>query len=271
MAKDINLTSQKWLELVFEGKNKEYGAYVMRDTSSDRHIKALGIVLIVVLALIFLPNIITSVIPHSGGVIQNDGIQIAQIDQEIPEDNQIKEVEPIAPPPLLKETIKMTELVITKDEVKEEDLMLNQQELTDNQVAISIATVEGVKEGGVDIADIKEHIVAVKDDKPEIFSHVEVSPQFPGGDKELLKWLSDNLVYPTIAAEQGIQGQVVLRFVVGPDGSVGQVEVLRSLDPSCDREATRVVKKMPKWIPGKQNGSAVYVWYNLPVRFRLQN
>jgi TonB family protein len=128
----------------------------------------------------------------------------------------------------------------------------------------------GVKESGIDIRDLAEQKVVVQKEKPQIFSHVEVPPQFPGGEKELMKWLSENIKYPKNAAEQGIQGRVVLRFVVTPDGSVEYVEVQRSLDPSCDKEAVRVVKEMPKWVPGKQNGNAVYVYYTLPILFKLQ-
>ena len=274
MAKDFDLTSQKWLNLIFEGKNKEYGAYVLRDTSSDRHLKALIIVTIVGLGLVYLPSLIKSAIPQKQEVEQVTGVEMVDLDLEndVPEENQIKEIENVPPPPLLKETIQFTPPVITKDEnVRDEDLMLTQQELTDTQVDISVATVAGVKEGGIDIADLQEHKVVVQEEKkPEIFSHVEVMPQFPGGEKELLKWLSDNINYPVIAQEQGIQGRVILRFVVKPDGSVDNVEVQRSLDPSCDKEAVRVVKKMPKWIPGKQNGNPVYVYYTLPIQFKLQ-
>jgi protein TonB len=273
MAKDIDLTSPKWLALVFEGKNKEYGAYVLRDSSSDRHLKSLLLVTLVGLLLIFLPNLIKSVIPKAQeSVVQMTEVNMLDLNQEVPEENKIKEIENIPPPPLLKETIQFTPPVIAKDEdVRDEDVMLTKQELTDNQVDISVATVQGVKEGGVDIADLVEHKVVVKEEKPEIFSHVEVPPQFPGGEKELMKYLHDNIKYPTIAQEQGIQGRVVLRFVVSPDGSIGNVEVQRSLDPSCDKEAVRVVKGMPKWNAGKQNGNAVYVYFTLPVLFKLQN
>jgi protein TonB len=273
MTKDIDLTSKKWLALVFEGKNHNYGAYVLRDESSDRHLKALLIVAIIGLTATVLPSIVESVLPSQGSVEQVTAIDLSDLDlkEDVPEENQIEEIE-IPPPPLLKETIQFTPPEIVDDEeIKEENAMITQQELTDTQVDISIATVHGVSEGGIDIADIAEHRVAVKEDKPEIFLHVEQPPQFPGGEKELMKWLGENIKYPTIAQEQGIQGRVVLRFVVSPDGSVGQVEVQRSLDPSCDKEAVRVVKNMPKWTPGKQNGNAVYVYYTLPVLFRLQN
>ena len=276
MAKDINLTSQRWLELIFDDKNKSYGAYVLRNDSSNRHLKALIVLLVLVFGFLFLPGLIKSVIPEKKApeVTQVTEVDMADLDieQEIPEENQIKEIENVPPPPLLKETIQFTPPVVTKDEdVRDEELMLTQQELTDNQVDISVATIDGVKEGGVDIADLVEHKVVIQEEKkPEIFSHVEVMPSFPGGDKEMMKWLSDNIVYPAIAAEQGIQGRVILRFVVGPDGSVGNVEVQRPLDPSCDKEARRVVGKMPKWIPGKQNGNPVSVYYTLPVLFQLK-
>ena len=272
MAQDIDLTSPKWTSLIFEGKNKEYGAYVMRDESSNRHLKALVIVTIVGLSLIYLPKLISSVIPKAPEVVQATEVEMIDVTkQDIPEENKIKQMEKIPPPPMLKETVQFTPPVIKRDQdVRNE--VASQQELTDTKADISVATVAGVKEGGVDIADIQEHKVVVQEEKkPEIFSHVEVPPSFPGGEKELMRWLQENITYPVIAAEQGIQGRVILRFVVGPDGSVGNVEVQRSLDPSCDKEAVRVVKKMPKWNPGKQNGNAVFVYYTLPVLFKLQN
>jgi protein TonB len=271
MTKDIDLTAQQWLDLIFEGKNKQYGAYVLREESGNRHLRALLIVTVVGFASIFLPEIISSVIPEAAEMTQTEEVTMVEITQEIPEEDQIKQIENVPPPPLLKETVQFTPPVIKRDEEVTNEVV-TQQELTDNKADISVKTVEGVKEGGVDIADLQDHKVVVQEEKkPEIFSHVEVPPSFPGGEKELMKWLTENINYPVIAAEQGIQGRVILRFVVGPDGSVGNVEVQRSLDPSCDKEAVRVVKKMPRWIPGKQNGNAVYVYYTLPVLFKLQN
>ena len=117
--------------------------------------------------------------------------------------------------------------------------------------------------------------VPVKDqDKPvekKIYDHVEQMPQFSGGDGAMMKWLQENINYPTIAQEQGIQGRVSLLFVVTPDGSIENVEVVESLDPVCDNEAVRVVKTMPKWIPGKQSGSPVYVYYSLPIYFKISD
>jgi len=273
MPKDFDLNSQKWLSLVFADKNKEYGAYVLRDESSDRHIKAMVIITGIALLSIFLPKIVKSILPAKMDNGQTTSVELSNIDlkQDVPEENQVKQIE-VPPPPELKTTVAFTPPVVKKDdEIKDEELMKTQQELTDTKADISVANVTGSETGTVDIADLVDHKVIVEDEKPQIFSHVEVMPEFPGGERALMKWLTDNIQYPTIAAEQGIQGRVTLRFVVKPDGTVDDVQVVKGLDPSCDKEAQRVVKKMPKWIPGKQNGNAVFVYYSLPVTFRLQN
>ena len=107
------------------------------------------------------------------------------------------------------------------------------------------------------------------DEDKKIHDRVEVLPVFPGGDTALIKYLSDNIDYPKDVVAKGIQGMVVLRFVIAPDGSIDDIEVIRSLDPILDKEAIRVVEKMPKWEPGRQENKPVYVFYNLPIRFRL--
>jgi TonB family protein len=106
------------------------------------------------------------------------------------------------------------------------------------------------------------------DDKP-VYG-VEHMPQYPGGDEELLKFIHDNLRYPKVAAEVGIEGRVTIRFVISRTGEVTDVTVIRGLDPSCDREAVRVVKMMPTWTPGSQNGKNVAVYYTLPIVYKLQ-
>ena len=108
-------------------------------------------------------------------------------------------------------------------------------------------------------------------DKRDVYVHVEQIPMFPGGDAALIKWIADHTVYPKVAQEQGIQGHVNVRFVVAPDGSVEDAVIVKGTDPSLDKEALRVVSSLPKFAPGKQNGKAVYVYYNVPVRFRLES
>jgi len=278
MANDFDLNSQKWLALIFADRNKEYGAYVHREESSDRHLKATAIIMVIALSLIFLPGLVKSVLPEKVEIVQVTDITLSDLDalknQELPEDNQIKQFE-APPPPDLKATVAFTPPVITKDEnIRDDELIKTQQELTETKADISIMTIEGVEGGTVDIADVIEHKTIVEDQPqgPMLFSAVEVPPQFPGGgDAALLKWLSENITYPNIAAEQGIQGIVNIRFVITKDGSVDEVELIKGLEPSCDREAMNKVKKMPKWIPGRQNGQPVSVYYSLPVRFKLEN
>ena len=106
--------------------------------------------------------------------------------------------------------------------------------------------------------------------KAEAYTVVEKMPQFPGGEDSLNTFIGRNLHYPVIAQENGIQGTVIVRFVVKNDGSIGDVEIVRSLEPPCNKEVIRLVKSMPKWSPGKQNGVAVAVWYTLPVHFHLE-
>lgn len=103
----------------------------------------------------------------------------------------------------------------------------------------------------------------------EIFVVVEKQPEFPGGNTAMMKFLSSNIKYPVIAQENGIHGRVICNFVVERDGSITDVQVVRGVDPSLDKEAVRVIQSMPKWEPGKQRGSAVRVRFTLPVVFRL--
>ncbi len=105
----------------------------------------------------------------------------------------------------------------------------------------------------------------------EIFVVVEQQPEFPGGTTALMKFLGDNIKYPVIAQENGIQGRVITNFVVERDGSISDVQVVRGQDPSLDKEAVSVIKTMPKWKPGQQRGKPVRVRFTLPVVFRLQN
>ena len=104
----------------------------------------------------------------------------------------------------------------------------------------------------------------------KVFSYVDQMPIFPGGESALMNYIASNLKYPSAAQDQGIQGLVMLRFVVTGTGKVGEVQVLKSLDPSCDREAIRVVKSLPRFTPGRKQGKPVNVWFQLPIRFELR-
>lgn len=118
---------------------------------------------------------------------------------------------------------------------------------------------------GITVENILRNTDSVKP-----LNEAEEMPKYPGGDEELLKFIKDNLHYPPVAAEAGIEGRVNIRFVVNPNGNVTDVTVIRGLDATCDKEAVRVIKLMPKWIPGKQKGREVPVYYTLPIVYKLQ-
>lgn len=125
------------------------------------------------------------------------------------------------------------------------------------------------------VKELKPRKVIIEE-KPEpedlsvVVDTVGMMPQFPGGDSELKKFIESNLKYPVVAQENGIQGRVVVRFTVKKDGTVNDPHIVRGLDPSCDKEALRVVSRMPRWLPAKQNGRAVEVRHTLPVIFKLK-
>lgn len=271
MAK-IDLTSSEWCDLIFQGKNKAYGAYRMRADSPKRHTIAMIIVVVIALVGFSVPTLIKLATPAQKEVM-TEVTTLSQLDEPEVKQEEMKKPEPLAPPPpALKSSIKFTAPVIKKDEeVRDEDEMKSQKDLTETKVAISIADVKGNDEAnGKDIADLKQVVTQAEPAKEEVFDMVEQMPTFPGGNAELMKYIADHMKYPTIAQENGTQGRVICQFVVGKDGQVRDVVAVRSLDPYCDKEAIRVIKSMPPWIPGKQNGKAVAVKYTVPIVFKLQ-
>lgn len=277
MGKNINIDSGEWCDMVFADRNKSYGAYRLRQSSGKRHIVAFLVVLVIVVIVSLLPSLIGAVkqlaAKENLGPME-DTMELSALDvkEQVPEENIIKQ-EVAPPPPPLKSTIQFVPPVIAKDEdVKDENQMKTQDEVIESKLQISVQDVKGTNDKfGIDIAELESHKVIVEEkpveDKP--FVTVEQMPSFPGGDIEMQRFIRDNLKYPVIAQENGIQGRVTIRFVVTKDGSISDVQVLRGIDASCDKEAVRVVKSMPKWIPGKQNGRNVPVYFTLPVVFRL--
>lgn len=275
MAK-IDLTSREWCDLVFEGRNKAYGAFELRQSSPKRHNIAMIIIIVVAVIAFSVPALIRFVTPEKVEEAMTEVTTLSKLPEaEVKKNEDLKPLAPeTPPPPPLKSSIKFTAPVIKKnEEVSEEDEIKSQDELAKNdKVAISIADVKGNDEiNGADIADFKEVVrpEAPKEEKEVPYQAVEQMPQFPGGDAELMKYIQDHLKYPVIAAENGIQGRVIVRFVVSKTGEIQDVTVLRGVDSSLDKEAVRVIKSMPKWIPGKQNGNNVAVYFTVPVMFKL--
>lgn len=274
----IDLISNEWTDLVFEGRNQAYGAYKLRKGTAKRNVWALIIVGLAA-ALLYLGLQLQKMAEANKKVENTQAVELAKLNTEKKEakveKKEIIKQEPEKVVEQVKSSVKFTAPIIKKDrEVKEED-EIKLDEVQKSDKAVGAFTVEGNDEVGGAVLKAKEDIAAPEPPKhvveeTKIFTVVEQMPMYPGGDAALMGYLRDNIKYPTVAAENGVQGRVVVGFVVERDGSITDVNILRGVDPSLDREAMRVVKSMPRWNPGKQNGSAVRVKYQVPVSFRLQ-
>lgn len=186
----------------------------------------------------------------------SQGIADLVFEEEIIPITQQPEQAPPPPPEVIEEAPQIAEVLnIVEDDQDVGDIRLASSEETGERVEVKFVPV-------VEVVDEPE--------EEEIFEVVENMPEFPGGPAEMMKFLSNNIRYPTIAQENGIQGRVIVQFVVNSDGTIVDATVVRSVDPFLDKEALRVINSMPKWKPGMQRGKAVRVKYTLPVMFRLQ-
>jgi len=272
MAKDVNLYSQEWCDIVFEGKNKDYGAYQIRLTSSKRHIIALIAILFLTIFVAFIPTIVTKVKEAAQRRAIAAGLTEKSVMTELEDlKDEIEEIRPEAlPPPPLMATIKFTPPVITaSEEMTDDDAIKSMDELQESKSVVSIADVVGDPQGKVDIRDLEVAKEVVQQEE-EIHRIVEQMPEFPGGMQELNQLIKKRLQYPQMAAENNIQGTTVVQFAVMKDGTVDKVTVYASSHPLLDKEAVRVVKTLPRWIPGKINGKGVNSYFIIPIVFTLQ-
>lgn len=274
----IDLISSDWVDLVFEGRNKAYGAYRLRKSTTKRNILAMVAVVILLVVAFIILTVKNFVDEQRAKVAMTQVAELTNYDQpkKKAEVKQKKvEVEPERVVERVKSSIKFTAPVIKKDEeVKPDEELKTQDELMSTKTAIGSFDVKGNDDANGEILKAKEVIAEPEPPKHEeenkVFDIVEQQPLFPGGPTALMKYLSENTKYPVVAQENGVQGRVTVQFVVEKDGSISDVHVLRGVDPSLDKEAVRVVKSMPRWTPGKQNGITVRVNYRVPVLFRLQ-
>ncbi len=286
MAKDVDLSSKEWTDIIFDGKNKEFGAYQLRRNSDKRHNRAvlttlIGLIVILVGAYFLGMYNDFRAKQHEAELQAQLEQQLAQMAEEVPEEEapeeeiqavEAPEQEQALPEEILN-TIKDTEIQIAADNEVTEDIT-SKDDVAESTAAAGATTFDQGTDNLEVVRTHKDEII-VEEKKPEpkkeeIFTAVEQMPQFPGGEAELMKYVANHIKYPTMAAENNIQGRVVVKFVVKKDGSVGEVQVLRGKDPDLDKEAVRVVRTLPKFIPGKMNGQAVSVWFTLPINFKLQ-
>jgi protein TonB len=254
-------------EIVFEKRNKEYGAYELRKRYNRNMNIAFGIAIAVFLFSVSIPTILDKL-----SDLTKEEVKVQEVDLKLTDPPPLDKDEPPPPPPPpdppppVQETIKFTPPVIV-EEVKEEDIPPPQE--VANETTVSTKTQEGSNEiidlpdegGGDDDAGLGNQ---------EIFTVVEKMPEFEGGEEKLREFLSKNIKYPSMAKENGISGTVYITFVVEGDGKITDVKSLRGLGGGLTEEAIRVVKMMPNWTSGRQNGKPVRVQFTLPVKFTLR-
>lgn len=291
---NVDLTSSQWNDIIFEGKNKDFGAYQMRRKSDRRHNLAVIFTLIglVIVALLIwflsLYNDWQAERAEAEAKAKAEAMMAAQLQEEVEEQPEEQEEQKYEQPEVevkeeVVETVRETAIAIVEEVKEENKVRENEDKLEDNTV-VSTKTQEGNTDDvdKVKIDNSKKEIVGtappppppkIEEKKPEpekIFTAVEQQAQFPGGQAALMKFLNNNLKYPERAQQNDIEGRVTVRFVVNADGSIEQVSIAKGVDKDLDAEAVRVVKKMPKWQPAKNNGVTVRSYFMLPVVFKLQ-
>ena len=274
----IDLISGEWTELVFAGRNQAYGAYKLRQGTGKRNvISIIAVVCLIIACQVGLTIKKAADAEAAKRAAMNQAVELSKLEQ--PKKAEVKQkqvkVEPEKVVEQVKSSIKFTAPVIKKDsEVKPEDELKTQDQIMETKTAIGSFDVKGNNDVNGEVLKAKEVIAQPEPPKHEeeskVFDVVEQMPSFPGGNGALLEYLATHVKYPVVAQENGVQGRVIVSFVVECDGSITDVRVERSVDPSLDREAIRVVSSMPRWSPGKLNGYIVRVKYSAPVAFKLQ-
>jgi len=248
-------------DIVFENRNKEYGAYDLRRKYSKRGSIALFIALVIVSFLVGGP-LIANILNHRKinlDIGKNVIIDLTTIK------SQKEDITPPPPPPPTPPVISEIKFVVPTIV----------EELTNPESdGADIFDIGSVTNKPVDTSS-GPIVIIVEPPKEKIDNIVYESfaiqekPVYPGGDAELIKFVGEHTKYPVPALERGIEGTVYIRFVVTKTGEIGNANLLRSIDPLLDEEALRVIKTLPKWTPGKNNGNPVNVWFIIPVKFKI--
>ena len=277
--KDTNMKNAHIDDMVFENRNKSYGAYLLRRLYDNHMRNALLVGILLFLLIVAIP-LAKSMIDDPALKKVDTNIEVTlELTPSIDMDKILtpQPISPVEPPVLSKPSIKFSVLEIREDNVVNNETTVPSQDDV-NGVKIGTET----QKGDINARDLVEvtfppDIILKDDEKPKedenkVFLRVEQMPEFGDGGataQNVMKFIQKNVEYPTIARENNIQGTVPLKFVIERDGRVGEVIVLKDPGGGLADEAVRVIKKMPKWKPGKQQGKEVRVWFTVPVVFKL--
>lgn len=254
------VVAQSWEDVVFENRNREYGAYVLRRVYSKNVFIGLMLTAALILFIIYFPLIVAM---FQGEEVIEKAPPRKLVYTELSAPPPIDKPKPPPPQiqlPKLQKVIKFVPPKVVKEQVVDEVPTI--EEIKENEVAA--VEVEGPTE-----VVFEEPVEEVVVDDNQIFTVVEQQPEFQGGYEAMINFIKKNLRYPASARRMGVDGTVYVQFVVGKDGSISEVKTIRGISADCDREAERVVKSMPSWKAGRQNGKPVFVRFVLPIRFKL--
>jgi len=258
----LDIIKNQWLDIVFEGRNKIYGAYELRKSNNKTTVRALIIGSIIFSFAVAAP-LIASYLPDSGEADMDKDIKIATVKLPPKKKEEVKPNEPPPPPPPPKvDQVKFVKPVVAKaEEVTEDPPKI--EDLKDKKVGAE--TIKGDPDAVLTVEEpVGTGTAAVVEEDNQVYNTagIEVKPDFPGGIEKFYKFVGNNYKTPE---EEGLKGKVYVTFVVEKDGSLTDIKVLRDIGYGTGAEAIRVLKKCPKWTPGEQNGKKVRVLYSLPI------
>ncbi|MBC9934818.1 energy transducer TonB [Chitinophaga qingshengii] len=274
------IPGNEFLDILFEGRNKDYGAYSLRNRYDRRVRNAVMGTASIVLVMVggyALNNTLMAKDKIGPLTVRETPTMINPIEEVIP-DPVIPPPPPVqSTPPPAAPTVDFATLAVVPDkDVRPDEEPPKIRDIGDNAIGFEKTDGDpnGVPDGLVDVRGTTTGVVTAPPapERDEIRTFVEIMPEFPGGEEALMKYLSRNLNYPRMAQENGVAGTIFLQFVVSRDGSISEVKTVGAAKGAgLEEEAIRVVRKMPKWRPGKQNGQFVTVLFSLPISFRLDN
>ncbi len=264
------------LDIVFANRNRAYGAYQLRRAYPNYLGKAFALGLLFIGALLVGPHILSALTTAFPDPPKQEAINCIMELRDLTPPPPPPPPLPTPPPPVQATIVYVPPVVQPDDEVQQEPPPTAIDDLEKSKAVIGDKTQEGIDDGPpskidpYDPGPVIEPQVTESDEEPHSGIGLQKLPTFPGGERELLKYLAENIKYPALARENNIQGTVALQFVIEKNGSVSNLVVLKDPGGGCGKEAIRVVQSMPNWSPGEANGHAVKVRFTLPVKFKLE-
>ncbi len=262
----LDIFKLEWIDLVFAGRNKAYGAYELRKENPKTTSRALLVGSLLFIAVVTLPLIIRFI----AGIIPDNSDQFKQTEVVLaappPIDKDTPPPPPEPPKPKVDQVRFPPPVVVPAEKVRDEEPP-TVEEL--KKADPGQKTIEGDPNAEIKIEEPAGNAEVTEDNGIRDFASVEVMPEFPGGQSAWGKYLQKTMKYPPIARENNITGRVIVSFVVEKNGDLSDIKVLRGIGGGCDEEAVRVLKAAPSWKPGIQNGRSVRVQYTMPIFFQL--